>query len=627
MPSEYIVSTPEDLLEAWQPDAELAAEEAESLTGVDRRQFMFMSLMAAAATTFSGRVVLAQRGVTSASSLLDATMRPLVQQQGTPPFPLGNGEPPAEQFMPWPGGTGDLMEQMVKKYGAKMFERGPFSVTDRNVSLPGSDEAIAYLPAHTLSALLRARKITSTRLTKLYLDRLERLNPTLNCAVTIMRDSAMAEAARADREIAAGRYRGPLHGLPYGVKDLFDTKGVPTTWGAADFKDRVIDQDAEVVTRLRNAGAVLIAKLATGLFAQNDQWFGGRTNNPWNLSQGSSGSSAGPASATAAGCVAFGIGTETQGSIVSPSVRCGVSALRPTFGRVSRAGGMVLSWTQDRVGPICRTIEDCAMVFHAIHGVDPNDPSTVTTPFHFDSNIDLSKLRIGVDPGRPSPDSNRPFLADAGAPDELVAKLRELGMTPKTIGARPTVPGLGGGSLSVEYAAAFESYVERKAKEIGLDLDTVLEPTKNGAPYPGTVPPPAGPPSPMAPADWNPRFVAGRTVKGFEYLQTQRRRYVLVTRWAEFMKDLDLFIGSWSADIGPNAQTGHPCAVVPYKFDVPPQQSRRSRDENAPEPPPLNPQPICGVITGALYNDDLILSVAHKFQVHDDVVNRHPTLS
>ena len=620
------MSSPEELLDAIEPELELAAEEAEDRTGVDRRQFMFMSLMAAAATTFSGRVVLAQRGESGAALLAGMEPRSLLQQQTPAPFPLGNGEPPAEQFMPWPGGTGDLMERMVRKYGVKMFDRGPFSVTDRSVSLPATDEAIAYLPAHTLSALIRARKITSTRLTKLYLDRLERLNPTLNCAVTIMRDSAMAEAARADAELAAGKYRGPLHGLPYGVKDLFATKGVRTTWGAADFKDRIIEDDAEVVQRLRHAGAVLIAKLTTGLFAQNDQWFGGRTNNAWNLSQGSSGSSAGPASATAAGCVAFGIGTETQGSIVSPAVRCGVSALRPTFGRVSRAGGMVLAWSQDRVGPICRTIEDCAMVFHAIHGVDPKDPSTVTTPFHFDANIDLSKLRIGVDPGRPSPDASRPFLADSGAPSELVAKLRELGMKPKTIGPRPTVPGIGQGSLNVEYAAAFESYVERKAREIGLDLNTVLAPPKNGEPYPGTVPPPAGPPSPMAPADWNPRFVAGRIVKGYEYLQTQRRRYVLVTRWAEFMKDLDLFIGSWSADIGPNAQTGHPCAVVPYKFDVPQQPSRGSRDTTTPPPPPLDPQPICGVITGALYNDDVILSVAHKFQVHDDVVNRHPKL-
>jgi Asp-tRNA(Asn)/Glu-tRNA(Gln) amidotransferase A subunit family amidase len=618
------LDNPEDLLEAMQPELELAAERAEELDGVGRREFLFVSLMAAAATTFGSHVARAQRGDSAAAGAAAVPRPP--QQATTPPFPLGNGEPPAEQFMPYPGGTGALMEQMVKEHGAKAFERSPFTVPRWSGALPASDDEIAFLPAHRLSALIRARKITSVRLTTIYLDRLERLNPTLMCAVTIMRPQGLAEAARADAEIAAGKYRGPLHGIPYGVKDLFDTKGVATTWGAPDFKERVIDQDAEVVVRLREAGAVLIAKLATGLFAQNDQWFGGRTNNPWNLTQGSSGSSAGPASATAAGCVAFGIGTETQGSIVSPAVRCGVSALRPTFGRVSRAGGMVLAWSQDRVGPICRTIEDCAMVFNAIHGVDAKDPSTVMTPFHFDRNIDLSKLRIGVDPGRPSPDASRPNLADSGAPAELVAKLRALGMNPKPIGARPTVAGFTGGGLNVEYAAAFDDYVQRKAKEIGLDLATVLTPTTNGTPFAGTVAPSSGPASPMAPADWNPRFLNGRTVKAFEFLQNQRRRYVLVARWAEFMKDLDLFIGSTFADVAPNAQTGHPCAVVPYKFDVP--EVPRGAATTTPAAPAaaLNRQPICAVITGALYADDKILSVAHQFQVHDEVVARHPVI-
>jgi Asp-tRNA(Asn)/Glu-tRNA(Gln) amidotransferase A subunit family amidase len=620
------VHTPEDLLEALQPELELAAEQAEELDGVGRREFLFMSLMAAAATTFGSHVVRAQGRVGAAGAAGAAAGA--TPQQATLPFPLGNGEPPAEQFMPYPGGTGALMEKLVKEHGARAFERSPFTVARWSGAVPTSDEEIAYLPAHRLSALIRARKITSVRLTSIYLDRLERLNPTLMCAVTIMRPQGLAEAARADAEIAAGKYRGPLHGIPYGLKDLFNTKGVPTTWGTADFESRVIDEDAEVVVRLREAGAVLIAKLSTGLFAQNDQWFRGRTNNPWNLSQGSSGSSAGPASATAAGCVAFGIGTETQGSIVSPATRCGVSALRPTFGRVSRAGGMVLAWSQDRVGPICRTIEDCAMVFSAIHGADPKDPSTVTTPFHFDPNIDLSKLRIGVDPGRPSPDAARPNLADPGAPAELVARLRALGMNPTVIGARPTVPGIGGGGLNVEYAAAFDEYVQRKAKEIGLDLATVLTPTTNGAPFPGTTDVPASTPSPMAPADWNPRFVNGRTVKAFEFLQNQRRRYVLITKWGEFMKDLDLFIGSTFADVAPNAQTGHPCAVVPYKFDVPQQPATgAARGGAAATPvPPLGPQPICAVITGALYADDKILSVAHRFQVHDEVYRKHPTL-
>ncbi|RPJ54553.1 MAG: amidase, partial [Acidobacteria bacterium] len=301
-----------------------------------------------------------------------------------PPVPLGNGEAPALQFQPYPGGTGAMMERLARERGRAAFDRAAFTVEPWRGPVPTSADGIAFLPAHRLAALVKERRITSVRLTEIYLERLKRLNPMLLCAVTILEEQARAGAAKADEEIKAGRYLGPLHGLPYGIKDLFSTKGVPTTWGAADFEHRIIDEDAEVVVRLRDAGAVLLAKLATGLFAQNDQWFRGRTNNPWNLAQGSSGSSAGPASATAAGCVAFSLGTETQGSIVSPSIRCGVSALRPTFGRVSRTGGMTLAWSMDRVGPICRTVEDCAMVFNAIHGVDEKDPSTVMAPFHFD---------------------------------------------------------------------------------------------------------------------------------------------------------------------------------------------------------------------------------------------------
>ncbi len=603
------MTNPEDLLEAAQPELALRAEENEDLTGVDRRAFLFMGLAAAAATTLGGTVARAQAGAAAGAAAAP-------QQVPVPPFPLGNGEPPAEQFMPYPGGTGALMEEMVKKHGAKAFQRSSFNVAKWTGAVPANDDDIAYLPAHRLSAMIKARKITSTRLTNIYLARLKRLNPTLNCAVTIMEESALAEAGRMDAEIAAGKYRGPLHGLPYGLKDLFDTKGVRTTWGAKDFESRVIDNDAEVVVRLRNAGAVLIAKLSTGLFAQNDQWFGGRTNNPWNLTQGSSGSSAGPSSATAGGCVAFGIGTETQGSIVSPAIRCGLSALRPTFGRVSRAGGMVLAWTQDRVGPICRTIEDCAMVFNVIHGTDPKDPSTVMTPFTFDPNIKLSSLRVGV---------------DSEAPKELVEKLRSLGMKTKDIGARPTVPGIsdGAGGLNTEYASAFDDYVQRKAKEIGLDLNTLVAPTTRGAAFPGTNGDTGVPADAMAPANWNPRFVGGRLIRGYEYLNQQRRRYVLISKWAEFMKDLDLFIANPNRDVAPNAQTGHPCAVVPYKFDVPAQQGGGGRAGGAAPatpPAPLNAQPICGVITGNLYNDDLILGVAHQFQVHDDTVNKHPAL-
>jgi Asp-tRNA(Asn)/Glu-tRNA(Gln) amidotransferase A subunit family amidase len=605
------VSDSEDLLEQYQTALE-SSDFDEETVGIDRRQFVFLSLAAAAAATLGARPALAQARA-AAGRARGISAQPGFQQQ-EPPLPLGNGEPPALQFQPYPGGTGALMEKLVRQRGAAAFDRGTYEAEPWVGAIPASDDDIAFLPAHRLSALLKSRRITSARLTDIYLKRLKRLNPTLLCAVTIMEDQARAEAARADAEIASGHYRGPLHGLPYGVKDLFSTKGVPTTWGAKDFENRIIDTDAEVVVRLRDAGAVLIAKLATGLFAQNDQWFRGRTNNPWNLSQGSSGSSAGPASATAAGCVAFGIGTETSGSIVSPTIRCGLSALRPTFGSVSRYGGMVLSWSQDRVGPIVRTSEDAAMVFNVIHGADEKDPSTVTMPFQFNRSIDLGALRIGV---------------DDKAPKELVDKLRELGMKPVSIGPRPTVPGISGsGGLDVEYAAAFDSYVQIKAREIGLDLNNLppLPVRSAGAAGGEGAVRGAAPANPMAPADWNPRFVNGRRIPGFEFLQTERRRYVLISKWAEFLKDLDMYIGSPFADIGANAQTGHPSAVLPYKFGVPQPFGGPRATAPAEPAPALNPQPICGQIIGNLYNDDLILSVAHQFQMHDDTVRRHPTL-
>ncbi|HSQ29435.1 MAG TPA: amidase, partial [Gemmatimonadaceae bacterium] len=322
-----------DLLDLTQADAERMAD-AEGLTGLGRREFVFRTLVTAAATTFgfSAKVV--------AQSPTAPTPGQQPQQPALPE--LGNGEPLSWTFMPYPGGTGALMEKVVRERGPAAFNRAPFTVTPWSGAVPASPDEIAFLPAHRLSALIKAHKLTSTQLTRIYLDRIKRLDPTLLCAVTIMEEQAMAEAARADAELKAGKYRSPLHGIPYGVKDLFSTKGVRTTWGSRDFEQRVIDEDAEVVVRLRDAGAVLIAKLATGLFAQGDQWYRGRTNDPWDIRRGSSGSSAGPASATAAGCVAFGIGTETSGSIVSPAIACGVSALRPTYGRVSRYGGMVL---------------------------------------------------------------------------------------------------------------------------------------------------------------------------------------------------------------------------------------------------------------------------------------------
>lgn len=614
-----------EFLDHLQHEAEAVADDAE-LTGLARREFIFRSLMAAAASTFGfGARAMAQGERGSGQAL-----------QQPVPAPLGNGEPISWTFQPYPGGTGALMEKLVRERGAAAFRRSPFTVPRWTGPVPDADEDVAFLPAHRLAALVRERKLTSVRITRIYLDRLARLDPTLLCAVTIMKEQALAEAARADEEIRAGQYRGPLHGIPYGIKDLFSTKGARTTWGSADFENRTIDEDAEVVVRLRNAGAVLMAKLSTGLFALGDQWYRGRTNNPWDVRRGSSGSSAGPASATAAACVAFAIGTETSGSIVSPARECGVTALRPTFGRVSRHAGMVLAWSQDRVGPICRSAEDCAMVFHAIHGVDEKDPSTVTMPFEYSRDVKIASLRIAV---------------DANAPKEFVDKLRELGANPKPIGPRPQLQG--GGSLGAEAAAAFDSYVRWKAKELGIDLASIPEPVRGpgGGGAGGGPRPPAdtarragadttsgrgagAPSSPGRPTGMAAltRWTNGRFPRAFEFVQAQRRRYALITRMAEMLKDVDMYVphgsgqGQW--DIGLHAQTGHPCVVLPYKFEPAPARPAGAPrpDSAAGAPVVYNPQPICAVLAGNLYNDDLILSVAHRYQSATDWHLRRPKL-
>jgi len=618
-----------DLLDQIQSETEAEAD-ARGLAGVGRREFVFMSLTAAAATTFGF----------GARALAQAPGGGGGQRAPQAPLPeLGNGEEISWTFMPYPGGTGALMEKLVHERGAAAFQRATFIVDPWTGPVPTDPETIAYLPAHRLSALIKARKITSTQLTKIYLERMKRLDPILLCAVTIMEEQALADAAKADAEIAAGKYRGPLHGIPWGVKDLFAVKGVRTTWGSKDFENRVIDEDAEVVKRIRNAGGVLMAKLATGLFAQGDQWYRGRTNDPWDIRRGSSGSSAGPASATAGGCVAFGIGTETSGSIVSPTSQCGLSALRPTYGRVSRAGGMVLAWSQDRVGPICRTIEDAAMVFNTIHGADPCDNSTVTTPFHFDPNIKVASMRIGVD--------------DA-APKEFVDGLRAIGANLKPIGPRPQLAG--GGGLGVESSAAFDSYVQMKAKEYNIDVASIPEPVRGGfgggggggrgrggdstagrgvaaagAPAGGGAGAGGGRGDPGNPTGMAAitRWTGGRYMRAFDFIQSQRRRFTLISEMAELLKDFDMYVPGQGGDVGLHAQTGHPCAVVPYKFDSPPAGrgggAGRGGDTTTP-PVTYNPQPLCTVLAGNLYNDDKILSVAHQYQIHHDWHTRHPKI-
>jgi Asp-tRNA(Asn)/Glu-tRNA(Gln) amidotransferase A subunit family amidase len=539
--------------------------------GVERRCFIRLAAAAALTGALTGRTALAAvppGGIAAGEARavaygdpLRVTVRQATQEATMPP--LGNGETPALQFQAYPGGTGALMEKLWRGSGGNPFERQVIDIEPWQGRPPATEEELAFLPVHRLAALLRERRITATELTGIYLERLKRLDPVLLCAATILEGPAREEAEQADAEIRTGRWRGPLHGVPWGVKDLFAVRNAPTTWGAREFADRVIDQDAEVVVRLRNAGAVLIAKLSTGEFALGDNWFRGRTRNPWNLEQGSSGSSAGPASATVAGCVGFAIGTETQGSIVSPAIRCGMSALRPTFGRVSRHGGMVLAWSMDKVGPMCRTIEDCALVFGAIHGSDEKDPATITAPFRFQRQPDLSRLRIGY---------------ASNPPEAFLDKLRELGADPTPM---PDLPGGNSRAISVESAAAFDYHVgPALAAAEGDD-----------SPVPGGN-----------------RFRTGRAVTALDYVQSQRRRYLLMQEMAIAMQGFDMFV-TGSGEVTLTNQTGHPAVVLPFAL--------REGD---------SPQPVCTTLIGALFADDLILSVAHAYQSATGWHRLHPRL-
>ena len=495
------------------------------------------------------------------------------QQQAPPPVPLGNGEPPALQFQAYPGGTGALMEKLWHETGGNPFERTEIGIERWSGPVPGDEEDVAFLPVHRLAALIRAREISSSELTEVYLDRLKRLDPVLLCAVTILEGRAREEARQADLEIAAGDWRGPLHGIPYGLKDLFAVAGTRTTWGSAEFSHQFTRYDSQVVVRLRDAGAVLAAKLATGEFARGDQWYRGRTLNPWNLDEGSSGSSAGPGSATAAACVAFAIGTETQGSIVSPSRRCGLTALRPTFGRVSRYGGMVLSWSMDKTGPMCRSALDCALVFNAIHGADVKDPASLTVPFRFDPDPDLSAMRIG-------------YTEDA--PESFVEALGALGADPQPM---PEIPQGSSNSLGVESSAAFDFHVARDGEPEPLPED--LEPAERRT---------------------RGRFRGGRDVRALDFVQSQRRRHILMGRMAEVMQDFDMFV-TGSGLVGLTNQTGHPAAVVPYGF------GERNPDSESP-----TTMPLTTTLLGNLFADDKILSVAHAFQKGTDWHSRRPEI-
>ncbi len=385
------------------------------------------------------------------------------------------------------------------------------------VRRPSNLEDVAFWPVRHLAELVRTKQVTSVQLTEMYLTRLHRYNAKLNCVVTFLDDLAMAQAKQADAEIAQGKYKGALHGIPWGAKDIISVKGYKTTWGSNAFKDQIFDYDASVVEMLRDAGAVLVAKLSTGELAAGDQWFGGRTNSPWDPSVGSSGSSAGPSSATAAGCVAFGIGTETSGSILSPAARCGLAGLRPTFGRISRYGVMALSWTQDRLGPLCRYAEDCAIVMQAIAKPDGRDMSVSDIPFNWNAQLDVRKLRVGYIKESFDDLTNPVVKANA---EKLLETLRSLGVSnfiPMKIPVSQTnVSGLG-----VESAVYFDEMF-RAGKTAGTRMS---RPTS-------------------------------RLVPAVEYLQSQRLRMMMMTDLAAATADVDVYIVASNAGAGGGAGRG-----------------------------------------------------------------------
>jgi Asp-tRNA(Asn)/Glu-tRNA(Gln) amidotransferase A subunit family amidase len=483
-------------------------------------------------------------------------------------FPLSNSVPPAMQFNPIP--VGMKFDAKHKKF--RLIPAG-------KVKLPQNMDELAFYSVRQLGELVKGRQITSEKLTRFYLERLKKYGPKLECVVTLTEELALAQAKRADAEIAAGHYRGPLHGIPYGAKDLLATKDIPTTWGAAPYTNQIFSNDATVIKRLEQAGAVLIAKTTLGELAMGETWFGGMTRNPWNLKEGSSGSSAGTCAATSAGLMPFGIGTETLGSIVSPCDRCGVTGLRPSYGRVSRAGAMALSWSMDKIGPICRTVEDCAIVFNSIYGPDGADPTLYDAAFNYDPQLNLKKLRIGF--------LEKDFGKERGERKDhnetALKKIRELGieLIPVELPDYPVdnISFL----LSTEGAAAFDDLTR-------TGCDDMLKQQERGS--------------------WPNTFRRRRFVPAVEYLQAQRIRYLLIQDVGRLFDKIDLVIAPSFAGKGLliSNLTGNPCVVVPNGFS-----------KNG------TPTSICFI--GRLFGEADLLAVAKKYQDATEWNQKHPSLT
>lgn len=449
-----------------------------------------------------------------------------------------------------------------------------------NVKLPANRDDLAYYTVAQLSQLIRTKQISSVELTQFFLNRLKTYSPKLNSVITLTDDLALRQAKRADAELKAGRYRGPLHGIPYGAKDLLATKGYKTTWGAEPYQDQMLDTDATVIRKLEAAGAVLCAKTTLGALAMGDVWFGGMTRNPWNLNAGSSGSSAGSASSVAAGLLPFAIGTETLGSIVSPSTVCGTTGLRPTFGRVSRHGAMALSWSMDKIGPITRSVEDCALVFNAIYGPDGQDPTVMAAPFRYAPMASLKGMRIGyvkkafesTYPNRANDSLTLNTLRSLGA--ELVPFDLPTGVSANRISFL----------LGAEAAASFDELTRS-----GRD-DLLKRQTKNA---------------------WPNSFRASRFVPAVEYIQANRARTKLINEMATQLKTakIDVYISPTYAggNLTLTNLTGHPCVVLPNGFN---QQNL----------------PTSITFLGQLFEEGKVLAVAKAYQDATQWHTKHPTL-
>jgi Asp-tRNA(Asn)/Glu-tRNA(Gln) amidotransferase A subunit family amidase len=490
---------------------------------------------------------------------------------------------------------------------------------------------IAFYSVRQLAEMVRTRRVSSAALTDMYLGRLKRLDPVLKFVITLTEERARAQAQQADREIAAGKYRGPLHGLPWGGKDLLAVKGYPTTWGAGGFEKQVIDEDAVVVQRLDAAGAVLIAKLTLGALAMGDKWFGGRTRNPWNTAQGSSGSSAGSASATAAGCVAFSIGSETLGSISSPSTRCGDTGLRPTFGLVPRSGAMALSWSMDKLGPICRAVEDCAIVLDAIYGPDSRDRAVKNAAFNWDAELDWRKLRVGYLKAdferKPETEPESPKQEkDAGAEEKkktaaererraqararraydrrydeaALAKLRERGVNliPVELPKFPYDAMVA--LLTAESAAAFDELTRTGRDKLLTE---------------------------QSPDDWPNQFRIARFYPAVEYIQANRARMMAMEAMGKVFEAVDVIVAPTSSEqLVVTNLTGQPAVILPNGF----------RGDDAPKPPETDTgdqdniggpgTPVSLTFLADLYGEAKLLAFARAYQEATGFHKLHPKL-